>query len=464
MAQNTLTFNGRPISRRQAEMLMALIQMERQRQGGKRSPSGGRPQKSTGQKVDDYIKRAKELKKLYDLGKTLYNNWGGGTSTSTPTTLPNMSGGATSTPNTGFTSVQEMVGNGLYTPAPTQYQTPAGTSATPNAASAGSESSFSFGDAVPYVNAAIAAYNAHKLLKNKDMDKDQRNLAVAGAAAQASTPWTGGYGAAAASALNAGSALMGDGTEEEKTQQAAHQAGMAVANFYTAGLAGLADNYARKQWGGTMKKVDNFMWNNPLGAMYGLNLATRPFDTDAWKKEGNRVKKLLESGVDIPEPFRARMYQTRGLSKKQLVNPKYANDFQGWTDDGYVNNKFENTRDESDMTYETLAPYAVWAEKRNDWWKLSDAQRRAITDRAQKAGAVREHHGTLDVDWDKVGDIDQIVQSVPGEQPARPGRGQVMRTSAGMYMDDKGRVYRAGDRNAAMSQAYGGRIPRQKRA
>jgi hypothetical protein len=190
--------------------------------------------------------------------------------------------------------------------------------------------------------------------------------------------------------------------------------------------------------------------------------ASKLWTSDKWKTEGKRVKGLLDAGVEVPEAAQARMYQKRGLSKKELVNPNYANDFQGWTKDGYVNNKFENTRNESDMTYETLAPYAVWAEKRNDWWKLSDAQRRAITGAAQKSGAIREHHGTLDVDWNKVGDIDAIVKSAPGAQPAfrRPGKGQVARVSPGMYMNDRGQVSAALTRDAAMKQNYGNRIPR----
>lgn len=440
------------------QRLLVAMYLQSMMQGqGPRRQQGGQPQKQGGTTLDDIVRYYNQIKTGVNAarsGYNLYNNlFGSGSGGS----VGSSSGG------TGFSSIEEMLGNGYQTPA--QVSTP-NQSTVPSSATSADGGSVSWGDIAPYLNTAAAIYNAYQTYKNKNLDKDQRNLMLAGSAAQASTPWTRGYGSAAAGAFNAGAALMGDGTEEEKTQQAAHQVGMAVANYYTAGLAGLADGYARNQWGGTMKKVDDFMWNNPLGAMYGLNLATRPFDTDKWKTEGNRVKKLLESGVEVPEEFRGRMYQKRGLSKKQLVNPKYANDFQGMTADGWVNNKFQNSRNEGDMTYFDLAPYAAWAEKRNDWWKLSDAQRRAITDKAQAAGAVREHHGTLDIDWNKVGDIDQLIKSAPGvqQQIARPGKGQVARVSAGMYMNDRGQVGRALTRNQAMQQNYGQRqIPRGSR-
>ena len=426
---------ARQMDPRMLRQLLIAMYLQEAQGGGQQQPQ--RQQPSTIDQLIQYYDKGKRLYNLGQSGYNLYNRWFGDGATPTPTGTPT-SAPTTSTPQTPTT------GTGTTT-APTTEG-----------------SSFSWADAAPYVNTATSIYNAYKLLNNKNMDKDQRNLALAGTAAQASTPWTGGYGAAAAGAFNTGATLMGDGTEEEKTQQAAHQLGMTVANYYTAGLAGLADGYARNQWGGTMKKLDKFRFNTPGTPEWGLMQASKLWDTDAWKKEGSRVKALLEAGVEVPEAFRGRMYQKRGLSKKELVNQNYANDFQGWTKDGYVNNKFENTRNEADMTYETLAPYAVWAEKRNDWWKLSDAQRRAITDAAQKSGAVREHHGTLDVDWNKVGDIDAIIKSAPGAQPAfrRPGKGQVARVSAGMYMNDKGQVSRALTSDAAMKQNYGNRIPK----
>lgn len=43
---------------------------------------------------------------------------------------------------------------------------------------------------------------------------------------------------------------------DQKATYAQQQAALAVANIYTGGLAGLAEGFARKQWGGTMAKLD----------------------------------------------------------------------------------------------------------------------------------------------------------------------------------------------------------------
>lgn len=446
-------------------LLLRLLQEQAnaQAQGG----APGKPKQSTAQKIDEYISNAQKIRQAYGAASSLYNKAGGPSSAGTIPTGAAIPKAGSAGASGGFSSVEEMMGNGLYTPAQPQYQTPAAgasTAQTPSNSSTTDAGTTSTGtgvgwkDIAPYLNVGLSIYNAYKLLQNKNMGEGQRNLALAGTAAQASTPLTGGYGTTLAAGLNAGAALKGKGTEEEKTREATKQVGMAVANYYTAGLAGLADAYAQKQWGGTYRKLDNFMWNNPLGGMYGVTLATKPFDTDAWKKEGGRVKKLLDSGVDVPEMFRGRMYQQRGLDKKQLVDPNFASDFSGMTENGWVNNKFQNSRNESDMTYYDLAPYAAWAEKRADWWKLSDAQRKAITDRAQAVGAVREHHGTLDVDWGKVGDVDQLIASVPNEQAQqrqvripRPKPGQVVRLSPGMY------------RNSSGALQYNNEIPRAER-
>lgn len=440
------------------QRLLVAMYLQSMMQGqGPRRQQGGQPQKQGGTTLDDIVRYYNQIKTGVNAarsGYNLYNNlFGSGSGGS----VGSSSGG------TGFSSIEEMLGNGYQTPA--QVSTP-NQSTVPSSATSADSGSVSWGDVAPYLNTAAAIYNAYQAYKNKNLDKDQRNLLMGSAAAQASVPLTGAYGSVLSGVLGTGAALAGKGTEEEKMQQAAHQAGMTVANYYTAGLAGLADGYARNQWGGTMKKIDKFRFNTPGTPEWGLMQVNKLFDTDKWKTEGNRVRKLLESGVDVPEEFRGRMYQKRGLRKEELVNPKYAQDFQGMTADGWVNNKFQNSRNEGDMTYFDLAPYAAWAEKRNDWWKLSDAQRRAITDKAQAAGAVREHHGTLDIDWNKVGDIDQLIKSAPGvqQQIARPGKGQVARVSAGMYMNDRGQVGRALTRNQAMQQNYGQRqIPRGSR-
>jgi len=241
----------------------------------------------------------------------------------------------------------------------------------------------------------------------------------------AAGPNYAGYTAAAASLYNSANRFRNTSRDEQQAYEASMAAPRAVAAFYTLGGSELAEGFARKQWGGTMKKFDKFMMNNPASPVFVPMQASRLWTSDKWKTEGNRLKKLEEMGIDVPKEFEGRMYQTRGLKKSELINPYLPKDFTGYTPQyGWVNNKFQDSRNEGDMRYEDLAPYATWAEKRSDWYKLSDNQRRAVTDAAQKAGAVREHHGTLDVDWSKVGDLDKIIGQAPAQaqQQQQPSR------------------------------------------
>lgn len=398
--------NGRNIDPRQLRQIliaMYLREMLQGQQGSRSAPQGQPPDRM--KQLMDSIRKGRNL---YKTGKSVY------------------------------AGLSDLFGSGAFDPS-------TATSSTQAAWNAGADKAW---------EAQNAAWNAAA---------DKASGIESGATTTPTDPASGSYLAAAASVLNSGRRFMATPRDEQQAYEASMALPRAVAAFYTFGGSELAEGLARKQWGGTMKKFDKFMTNNPMSPVFAPMQASKLWTSDKWKTEGKRVKKLLESGVDVPEQFRSRMYQPRGLKKSELINPNYDINFQGMTKDGYVNNKFENSRNEADMTYETLAPYAVWAEKRNDWWKLSDAQRRAITDAAQKAGAIREHHGTVDVDWDKVGDIDQLIKQAPGQAPAfrRPGKGQVARVSAGMYMNDKGQVQGALTSNQAMQQNYGNRIPRR---
>jgi hypothetical protein len=400
-------------------MLMMRDMMERQRQAQQQQPQQqGQQPNQTNKQVSDFLKMAKDAKDAYQGVSDMFNL---GTSSAS---------GLTQASNAAWNA-------GAGQAAQTAWNAGA------DAAGQAGQSAWNAGaDAASGISSSGVGGSG------------------TGTTAQ-STPGTNwaGIAAAAMSAYNDYNKLSGDNlTDEQKALEGSRAIPRAVAAYYTGGLSLAAEGFARKQWGGTMGKLDKLaMKTDPFV------LASRLWTSDKWKKEGNRIKQLLESGANIPEQFRGRMFQKRGMKKSELINPNYDINFQGMTKDGYVNNKFENSRNEADMTYETLAPYAAWAEKRNDWWNLSDAQRRAVTDAAQKAGAVREHHGTLDVDWNKVGDVDQIISSVKPEQPVfqRPGRGQVARVSAGMYMNDRGQVVRSPTSQGAMQSSY--QIPRTGR-
>jgi hypothetical protein len=269
--------------------------------------------------------------------------------------------------------------------------------------------------------ASQAAWNAGAEAARAAEGAGQSSTTAAGADGAS----TAGWAAAAASALRSGQRVMDkNASDEQKAYDASLAIPRAVGAFYTLGGSELAEGLARKQWGGTMKKVDNFMMNNPyVIALNPTMAASRLWTSDKWKTEGNRLKGLQKAGVEIPEWAQARMFQKRGIKKQELLHPGYDNTFQGATSDGFVDNLFENSRDESKMAPETMQRYAVWAEKRPDWFQLSDQQRRAATIAARDAGALREHHGTLDIN-DQVFNkdaMDKAIASAPAaQQQARP--------------------------------------------
>jgi len=252
------------------------------------------------------------------------------------------------------------------------------------------------------------------------------SAAATSAAGQTPTNYAG-WAAAGASALDSAQKVLDkNARDEQQAYDAAMAVPRAVAAYYTAGLSNVAEGFARKQWGGTMKKLDKFNQTNPMSPVFIPMQASRLWTSDKWKTEGNRLKNLQQAGVDIPEWAQARIHQTRGVKKDELINKNHDINFQGATKDGFVDNLFENTRDESKMAPETMQRYAVWAEKRPDWFKLSDAQRRAATLAARDAGALREHHGTLDIN-DQIFNqqaFDKAIASAPAAQQQAQQRQQ----------------------------------------
>ncbi|WKZ58000.1 MAG: hypothetical protein QY326_04855 [Bdellovibrionota bacterium] len=199
-------------------------------------------------------------------------------------------------------------------------------------------------------------------------------------------------------AYNVFEILDSKATEEEKIQGIRDTVGLAVADAYTGGLASQAYGLMERYFPGVMESIREF------DAKYniGLKLLSSLFDTDRWKTEGNRLRDLIEKGVQIPESLQGPMQLTRGRSKEELIDPSVPPDFRGFTEDGrWVNNAFAVSRDESLLAPEDIWGYATFFEKfGNDWLgTFSEEKRRAIAQRALDLGLVREHHGTIDVTW-----------------------------------------------------------------
>lgn len=137
------------------------------------------------------------------------------------------------------------------------------------------------------------------------------------------------------------------------------------------------------------------------GLLAGGVAGWRLGDRDRWKTEGKRLEKLLKNGVEIPQELLGAMNLTRGRSKEELLHPGFPADFVGMTPEGWVNNKFTNSRDEKDLQPQDIWGNACFFEKfGNDWLgKLSEEQRFEIAQSALDAGAVREKFGTINVSW-----------------------------------------------------------------
>ena len=208
----------------------------------------------------------------------------------------------------------------------------------------------------------------------------------------------GNYAGYASAALDVVKINMSHAQEEDKFYATADRIGLAVADAYTFGLSSVAYGLLQKYCPGVIDFIHKFDSK--------FNLVSRAIlsflDTDKWKTEGNRMKKLIEQGVNIPESLQGSIHQTRGRSKEELFDYSVPMDFVGRKDDGtWVNNKFTESRKETDLHPEDIWGYATFFEKfGNDWLgKFSEEQRRNICQAALDSGAVREHHGTIDITW-----------------------------------------------------------------
>lgn len=345
-----------PPDRRRQLLQLLYLQMLQEQMAQGRAPKGQQPSS-----MDQFIEYAKKAKGTYDDGKKLYDIG---------------------------TSVANYFSAPTYTAATQQAWNQAAGQASQQAWNAGADAASNLG------NTGNTAPNT------------------------GGTNWAG-IAAAAMSAYNDYNKLAGDNlTDEEKALEGSRAVPRAAAAYFTGGLSLLGENFARKQWGGTAKKLDNFaMKYDPFVAMSKL------WTSDKWKTEGSRLKKLIDAGIDIPEQFRGAMYQTRGRKKSELINPYLPKDFMGNTPQyGWVNNKFADSRNEADLRPDDIIGYSAFFQKYgNDWLgKFNDQERRAIAQKALDRGAVREHHGTIDVNWSP--ELDAEANALVGKKITPQGQ------------------------------------------
>jgi hypothetical protein len=133
-----------------------------------------------------------------------------------------------------------------------------------------------------------------------------------------------------------------------------------------------------------------------------------------WKQEKNKLNKLSEGGTFIP-PGLIESMPTKGRKLEDLIVKDLPADFVGRDPQGnWVNNKFATTRNVKDLQGTDIVNYSAFAENDPQWFTKPLDERIAIADQALAAGAVKEHHGTIDVNFSKF---------TPGQAPApQPGQ------------------------------------------
>jgi len=290
--------------------------------------------------------------------------------------------------------------------------------------------------------AAQAAYNASATAASTGASAtgmaaaNAANAANAGGAvAAAPAAGTPGFAVGAPSYAGYLAAAMGlyndiknfkNHRDEMHATKAGQAAALAVANVYTGGLAGMAEGYARGQWGGTMSKLDKLdQKTNPVSILAGR------FATDAWKKEGNRIGELQKQGLKIDTT--GMVQQVRGRTKKQLTNPELAKDFRG-TDAkyGWVNNKFANSRKEEDLAAGDITGYAFLPEKFGQQYLDAAADRKnTIADMLLKAGAVKEAKGSMDYTESFTPDLENRIKNYLATPVAPVNTRPIPRTGRG---------------------------------
>jgi hypothetical protein len=220
----------------------------------------------------------------------------------------------------------------------------------------------------------------------------------------------GQYGGYAMNALNAYNALNNpnlNGTQ--KAQALQKQAGLAVANYYTGGLAqlgyeGLSRTGIGKKALAMGDKVDAAI--NPVTMLAGGFL-----DSDKWKTEGDRLRALQKGGMNIPTGALGPENLTHGRTDDQLQAIAQAT---GTPQDV----KFAKSRDVNDLkgSGQSIVNYAAFGEHDPNWFNRPMAERIAYANKLLDQGAVNEHNGTIDVNWDQ-------ASPLPASAPGKPAGG-----------------------------------------
>jgi hypothetical protein len=113
--------------------------------------------------------------------------------------------------------------------------------------------------------------------------------------------------------------------------------------------------------------------------------------------EDKRWRALARRGFDVPQ------WVKEGIDIKDTgFRQDLAADFVGFDEKGaWVNNKFAKSRDEKDLLGQDVSQYAVMPETFGSLWTGATPEaRQEVSELALQKAKVREHKGTLDINWD----------------------------------------------------------------
>lgn len=163
-----------------------------------------------------------------------------------------------------------------------------------------------------------------------------------------------------------------------------------------------------------------YLLGSILAGSFLLPKAAKFFDSNKFTTETDRLKALADKGVKVPEQLGATLPQGKGRSTDELVAIENAKAQQGM----YSNPTFAKSRNVADLKAEDIWGYSAFLEKFGDDWlnKFTEQQRRDIAQAALSSNAVTEHHGTIDVDFSKIKDLDNLISGKSSlNTPAQPG-------------------------------------------
>lgn len=164
--------------------------------------------------------------------------------------------------------------------------------------------------------------------------------------------------------------------------------GIKEGNPLQAGLGGAGVAAGLSQLGYAIPGIG---WAAAIGLPVIGALVGKLGDKDAWKTEGDNLKKLQKKGIYIPEVLLSNL-PTKGRSKEELI--EIARQTGG-------NVKFAESRKEEDLEGRDIIGFSTFAEHDPEWFKRPLEQQISYAQSLLDSGLVREHHGTVDVDWKK---------------------------------------------------------------